>query len=146
MSCQQLTVGVLLGNAAEDGAGDWMLRGTIRLPADAPSWGGKVVMKAAWESFISSRKEDDQPPSPAQMSPTTTPATTKGNPEPLALPGAPDGAGAAAAAQMDAVAAADSAQEGAEGGEEADGGAGATQPREEPAAELPKRKKARRRY
>ena len=65
------------------------MRGTIRLPEDAPSWGGKVVMKAAWESFISSRKEDDQPPSPALMSPTNTPATAKGNPEPLALPGAP---------------------------------------------------------
>ena len=60
---------------AEDGAGDWMLRGVIRLPAEAhAAWGGKVVMAAAWQSFVTSRQEkDDQPPSPTLMSPTSTP-------------------------------------------------------------------------
>ena len=46
--------------SAEDGAGDWMLRAVIRLPADAHvTWGGSVVMTAAWESFITSRQEGE---------------------------------------------------------------------------------------
>eukprot|EP01043_Picozoa_sp_COSAG02_P126454 COSAG02_NODE_63706_length_262_cov_1.030675_2_plen_64_part_01 len=54
--------------SAEDGAGDWMLRGVIRLPDGAPNWGGKVVTAAAWQSFVASHQDnEEQPPSPTLM-------------------------------------------------------------------------------
>lgn len=63
-----------------------MLRGVIRLPDNAPNWGGKVVTAAAWQSFVASHQEnEDQPPSPTLMSPTTPAAVAKKAPEPLAL-------------------------------------------------------------
>ena len=67
-----------------------MLRGVIRLPDDAPNWGGKVVTAAAWQSFVASHQEnEDQPPSPTLMSPNTPAAVAKKSPDPLGLgPGA----------------------------------------------------------
>jgi hypothetical protein len=76
----------LCSGAAEDGAGDWMLRGVMRLPVDAPNWGGRVVMSAAWQSYVASRQEkEDQPPSPTLMSPTTPAAVAKKDPDLLGL-------------------------------------------------------------